>query len=139
MVFPTIQQRLPNERNHNCRLSDHLTQYVAHITLGVSNVAYSITAGWLVYLQDILPLNFPIGFKQLNNLFALSLFVIAVRFSVSKLSKSSYIPHFSRSGCDTQALCVYSFKPTMYTIRWNAYALIVRVLVMDTLLTLTEF
>ena len=36
MVFPTIQQRFPNERNHNCRLSDHLTYYVAHNTLGVS-------------------------------------------------------------------------------------------------------
>ena len=72
-------------------------------------------------------------------MFVLSLFGIAVRFSVGKLSKSSYIPHFFRSGCDTQALCVYLFKPTTHTIRWNAYAFIVRVLVKDTLLTLTEF
>lgn len=48
-------------------------------------------------------------------MFTLSLFVIAVRFSVGKLSKSSYIPHFSRSGCDTQALSVYLFKPITHT------------------------
>jgi len=51
MVFPTIQQRFPNEKNHNCRLSDHLTYYVAHNTLGVSYVAYSIIAGWLICLR----------------------------------------------------------------------------------------
>lgn len=88
---------------------------------------------------NILPLNFPIVFKRLDNNFTLTLFVIAVRFSVGILSKSSYIPHFSRSGCDTQALCVYLFKPIILTIRWNAYVIIIRVLVKDTLLTLTEF
>lgn len=88
---------------------------------------------------NILPLNFPIVFKRLDNNFILTLFVIAVRFSVGILSKSSYIPHFSRSGCDTQALCVYLFKPIILTIRWNAYVIIIRVLVKDTLLTLTEF
>lgn len=68
-------------------------------------------------LAYILPLNFPIGSKKLNNILILTLFVIAVRFSVGKLSKSSYIPHFSRSGCDTQALCVYLLKSTylLYT------------------------
>ena len=88
---------------------------------------------------NILPLNFPIVSKLLNNKFTLTLFVIAVRFSVGILSKSSYIPHFFRSGCDTQAQCVYLFKPTTFTIHWNVYAIIVRVLVMDTLLTLTQF
>lgn len=88
---------------------------------------------------NILPLNFPIVFKRLDNNFILTLFVIAVRFSVGILSKSSYIPHFSRSGCDTQALCVYLFKPIILTIHWNVYAIIIRILVKDTLLTLTEF
>lgn len=90
-------------------------------------------------LTNILPLNFPIVSKQIKHIFTLTLFVIAVRFSVGKLSKSSYIPHFSRSGCDTQALCVYPFKPITFIIRWNAYTIVIRVLVKDTLLTLTEF
>lgn len=90
-------------------------------------------------LTNILPLNFPIGFRLLNNKFALTLFGLAVRFSVDILSKSSYIPHFSRSGCDAQALCVYPFKPITFIIRWNAYTIVIRVLVKDTLLTLTEF
>ena len=83
-------------------------------------------------LAYILPLNFPIGFKKLNNIFTLTLFVIAVRFSVGKLSESSYIPHFSRSGCDTQAL---NISP----IHWIVYEESVQVLVKDTLLTLSEF
>lgn len=90
-------------------------------------------------LAYILPLNFPIGFKKLNNIFTLTLFVIAVRFSVGKLSESSYIPHFSRSGCDTQALMCLPLKINISPIHWIVYEESVQVLVKDTLLTLSEF
>lgn len=62
-------------------LSDLHTQYVAHTALRNFLQQDSSIAGWLVCLSDILPLNFPIVSKF--DMFALSLFVLAVCFSYS--------------------------------------------------------